>query len=265
MLKNAFKISLVFTIFVVVIFYVALSSSWFGLAEGVGGIFCEAAHQGLVIQPVNTYSNIGFILSGLVCAWILSYQKNNTSGFFFKHPFIPLFYCLITIMLGPCSAAMHATETRLGGLFDMNSMYLFGGFMFSFALVRYYNLNSVVFAVLYFGSVAVCNYAGLYKTIFGYNFYPGNAIFGFVCVTGMLFEGLNYKKNKPIIQFNYAIYCSLSFLVAFIVWHFGYDGHCFCNPNAWFQWHGVWHLLCALSTYFLFRYYISERIKSNES
>ncbi|HNC73117.1 MAG TPA: ceramidase domain-containing protein [Chitinophagales bacterium] len=259
MIKNAFKISIVFTVFILLLFYIAISTAWFGISTGVGGDFCEAARNGLIKQPANSYSNIGFLISGLACAWILSHKDIDKSGAFFKHPFIPLFYCLITILLGPCSMAMHATETALGGLFDMNSMYLFGSFMFAFALARYYKLHSFVFVILYFSSVFLCNYAGTFKTVFGYNFFPGSAAFGVVCVLGMLFEILNYKKNKPDIQFKYAIYCSLSFLVGFGVWQFGYDGHCFCNPNSLFQWHGVWHLLCALSTYFLFQFYISEK------
>lgn len=258
MLKNTFRITLVFTLFVLILFYVALASGWFGIPDGSGGNFCEATGSGLILQPVNSFSNIGFILSGISCAWMLSHSAINKSGFFFKHPFIPLFYCLVTVLLGPCSMAMHATETHAGGLLDMNSMYLFGSFMLAFGLARYYNLRSVVFISIYILSLVLCNIAGTYRSVFGLDFYPGSAAFGLVCCTGMLYEYLNFKKYRPVVQFKYAVFCSLSFLTAFFVWHFGWDGHCFCNPDSLFQWHGVWHLLCGLSTYFLFRYYISE-------
>ncbi|MEN9448932.1 MAG: hypothetical protein RJA25_2222 [Bacteroidota bacterium] len=260
MLKNTFRITVIFTVFVLIIFYIAIFSGWFGVSDGVGGNFCEAARVGFIKQPANSYSNIGFIISGLSCAWILSHSSINKTGFFFKHPFIPLFYCLITVLLGPCSMAMHATETPIGGLFDMNSMYLFGAFMFSFALARYYKLNSFVFVTIYLVSIVLCNIAGTYKTVFGFDFFPGSAAFGLVCCLGMLYEFLNYRKHRPVVQFKYAVYCSLSFLIAFYVWHFGWDGHCFCNPNSLFQWHGVWHLLCGLSTFFMFKYYISEEV-----
>ena len=261
MLKNTFQITLVFTLVVLLLFFTALTLGWFGIPDGSGGNFCEAAGNGLIKQPTNSFSNIGFIVSGIYCSWILSHHRSiNKTGFFFKHPFIPLFYCLITVLLGPCSMAMHATEAHTGGLFDMNSMYLFGSFMLSFALARYYNLSSFVFISIYFISLILCNIAGTYRTVFGFDFYAGSAAFGLVCCLGMLFEYLNLKKNRPVVQFKYAIFCSLSFLIAFFVWHFGWDGHCFCNPTSLFQWHGVWHLLCGLSTFFLFRYYISEEI-----
>ncbi len=258
MLKNALYLTLAFTVIVLAIFYFALQYGWFGVSDNVGGNFCEAAREGLVKQPINTYSNIGFITSGIACAWLLSHGNLNKTGYFFKHPFIPLFFCLLVVLLGPCSMAMHATEARLGGLFDMNSMYLFGSFMMAYALVRYYALPSVIFIIIFLLSLLLCNVAGTYKTTFGINFFPGNAAFGLVCTMGMLFEYLFYKKYKPIILFKYAIYCTLCFVAGFSVWQFGYDGSCFCHPYSWFQWHGVWHLLCSLSTFFLFKYYISE-------
>nr|HPN20215.1 hypothetical protein [Chitinophagales bacterium] len=90
MLKNTFSITLVFTGIVLVLFYFALSSGWFGSPQGVGGNFCEDPGNGLILQPANSFSNIGFILSGISCAWILSHRDVNQTGFFFKHPFIPL-------------------------------------------------------------------------------------------------------------------------------------------------------------------------------
>lgn len=260
--KNTFRFIAIFTIVILVLFYVSLVSHWFGISSGVGSNFCEASSAGLIIQPVNSFSNIGFVISGLYCAWYISNTTNIKNNVFFTTSFMAKFFCAVVVLLGPCSMAMHATETSLGGLFDMNSMYLFAGFMFSYALTRYYKLQNLTFALIYFSCVIFCNIAGRFHTVFGIDFYAGSAAFGLFCVLGMLFEYLNLKKNKIQIQFKYAIYCSLTFLIAFGVWHFGYDGHCFCNPNSLFQWHGVWHLMSALSTFFLFRYYISEDIES---
>ncbi|MBK6274407.1 MAG: ceramidase domain-containing protein [Saprospirales bacterium] len=261
--KNTFKITLVLTVIVLIVFYVALQFHWFGVANGTGAVFCEASRNTLFIQPVNSFSNIGFVLSGLYCAYLISNSTEIKNNFFYAHPFIAKFYCIITVLLGPCSMAMHATETSLGGLFDMNSMYLFAAFMFSYAITRFYKLSNLLFTFIYILIIVLCNIAGQYRTVFGVDFYAGSAAFGLVCVLGMLFELLNFKKNKIDIHFKYAVLCSVSFLLAFGVWHFGKNGHCFCNPTSWFQWHGVWHLLCGLSTYFLFRYYISEDLETN--
>lgn len=263
--KKILRITIPFTVVILTLFYFALITHWFGMPMNVGGNFCEAARDGLILQPVNSYSNIGFVISGLYCAWYLSHSgiiKNNP---FYRSTFIPVFFCVMTVALGPCSMAMHATETHLGGLFDMNSMYVFAAFMFTYAITRFYKLRAWMFLVLYVSCIVFCNIMGLYHTVFGVDFYPGNAAFGLICVLGMLFEFLNFKKNKPVIAFKYAVYCSAAFLIAFGVWHFGYDGNCFCNPNSWFQWHGVWHLLCSLSTFYLFKYYVSEEMEQADA
>ncbi len=256
--NNTFLLTALFAVFLLLLFFIALTCHWFGSAIGVGGNFCEAARNGLLVQPVNTISNIGFITAGLYCAKLITYSTETRNNIFYTTSFFPVFFCFLIVLLGPCSAAMHATETRIGGRLDMNSMYLFSGFMLAYSSSRLFKMKPVYFTLIFALSIIFCNIAGLYHTVFGLDFYPGNAAFGLTASLGMVFEFLNYKKNKPVIQFRYALYCSISFLVAFGLWHFGYDGHCFCHPYSWFQWHGVWHLLCALSAYFLFRYYISE-------
>ncbi len=256
--KYTFRITLIATIVVIVLFYIALISGWFGIINGNGSNFCEAAREGIIKQPSNSFSNIGFVISGLYCAWILSNTKVEKNNSFYTNTIIPKFYCIIVVLLGPCSMAMHATETSLGGLFDMNSMYLFAAFMFTYSVVRYYKLSSTIFIITYLMCLVICNIAGQITYELGIDFYLGSAVFGLFCVLGMLYEFLNFRNRRINIQFKYAVYCSLTFLLAFYVWHFGWDGHCYCHPNSWFQWHGVWHLLCSLSTFFMFKYYISE-------
>jgi hypothetical protein len=263
--KNTFSLTLILTVIILIVFYVALQFHWFGIANGTGAVFCEASRNTLIIQPVNSFSNIGFVLSGLYCAWLISYSSNIKNNAFYTNAFIPKFYCIITVLLGPCSMAMHATETSLGGLCDMNSMYLFAAFMFTYAITRFYKLSSLLFIIIYSCCMLLCNIAGQFTTVFGIDFYAGSAAFGLVCVLGMLFEFFNFKKYKIDIQFKYAVFCSISFLIAFGVWHFGKNGHCFCNPTSWFQWHGVWHLLCSLSTFYLFKYYVSEEMEQTDA
>jgi hypothetical protein len=73
--KNTFNVTLVLTLIVLIVFFFALQFHWFGVSNGTGAVFCETSTNGLIIQPVNSFSNIGFVLSGLYCAWLIS----NTS------------------------------------------------------------------------------------------------------------------------------------------------------------------------------------------
>ena len=49
-----------------------------------------------------------------------------------------------------------------------------------------------------------------------------------------------------------------SLAAAFAVWNTAKTGSPLCWPHSIYQGHGVWHLLCALSAWCLFRLYVSE-------
>ena len=46
---------------------------------------------------------------------------------------------------------------------------------------------------------------------------------------------------------------------AFAIWTTGKRGHAWCRPESLLQQHGLWHVLCAVSAYLLFRHYAAER------
>lgn len=38
------------------------------------------------------------------------------------------------------------------------------------------------------------------------------------------------------------------------------DGGPLCDPDSWFQGHGVWHFACAVAEWFVFLYLRSEKV-----
>ena len=46
-------------------------------------------------------------------------------------------YACVVVLLGPASAAMHATQSTLGGDLDLLSMFLVSGFALAYALMRF--------------------------------------------------------------------------------------------------------------------------------
>ena len=90
-----------------VLLALAVRFGWLGADVDRGADFCEAA-AGRVRQPVNTLSNLGFVVAGLAIArdaWRL--------------PVVGTAYACLVVLLGPASMAMHATESSLGGHLDM--------------------------------------------------------------------------------------------------------------------------------------------------
>lgn len=231
----------------------------FGITNGTGGDFCEASRTGkLILQPINSWSNIGFAIAGLYAAYQMDSKSIKNDNIFYNNNFFAKFICGLMVLLAPCSMAMHATETSLGGLFDMNSMYLIAGFMVGYSFVRYYNLPMPFFFIFFFICLAIGNTAPLLHKVIPIKFYLGNLAFGLMCFVGLLHEFLYHHKKIVHAKIKYAVWCGLTFIIAFIIWNFGKDGTCLCYPFSPFQLHGVWHILCALSVYLLFRYYISE-------
>src|SRR5689334_15068495 len=87
---------------------VAVAHGWLGPDVGRGDRFCEAARTAaLVLQPANTFSNAGFVLAGLAVAW----RAGAPSTTIVANPRLAAAYAVVVVLLGPASAAMHATQS----------------------------------------------------------------------------------------------------------------------------------------------------------
>jgi hypothetical protein len=239
----------------------AVIFAWLGPAAGVGGNFCEAAREGLIKQPSNTISNIAFAIFGILAAYQL--DKNKFSGninAITQSNFFPKFLCILMVLLSPGSMAMHATETYMGGYFDMLSMYLIAALMFSYGLERFFHLSIWQFVAIFAVTIVICH---IFHFRFNHIHFPlvgfsGNFIFGVFLVGAMIFEVLNHYMNKTDVEFKWALYAMLTFVVSFLIWLTGRNDHPWCHPYSYLQAHAIWHILDATALYFLFRFYTSE-------
>ena len=239
--------------------FIGIYLGWFGPETGVGGEFCEAARKGLIKQPANTFSNFGFVLAGILAAYQLSIGRftHNTNELTSTR-FFPIFLCSLMVLLGPGSMAMHATETECGGYFDMLSMYLIAAIMFSYAFKRFFHTSTLVYVMIFATVLSVCHifhYSSWEPPVVGF---AGSFIFGVFIVTAMLMEFAHQRKDHTQIEGRWAVASSVSFLVAFAIWQVGFDGHRWCRPDSLIQAHAIWHVLCGLAVYCLFRLYASE-------
>ena len=125
-------------------FYTALSASFiflfvffilssFGLiqsSEGAGLIgeasrWCERVSGGLFREPLNTLSNLGFMVVGLYMFWVICNDRQDSTNPFIGITPISLLYASVVIFLGPGSMLMHGTNTEWGGWADNLSMIMF--------------------------------------------------------------------------------------------------------------------------------------------
>ena len=113
--------------------FVFFTLSSFGLiqsSEGAGLIgeasrWCERVSGGLFREPLNTLSNLGFMVVGLYMFWIICNDRQNSTNPFIGITPISLLYASVVIFLGPGSMLMHGTNTVWGGWADNLSMIMF--------------------------------------------------------------------------------------------------------------------------------------------
>jgi len=134
--RNAPAIALLCCIAFAVIYAVVGSMGWGEPAAresaiGEIGRWCERVHPGLIREPVNTLSNLGFILSGLAIFWTLSRDKNSgkdqsrrTSRLIGLNP-LSITFGAAVVWLGPGSMLMHGTYTDWGASADNLSMVMY--------------------------------------------------------------------------------------------------------------------------------------------
>lgn len=231
----------------------AVARGWLGPDVGRGANFCEAARDGHVKQPANTFSNAGFVVAGLVVAWHAG--RPRPPGAVLSRALATTYACVV-VLLGPASAAMHATQSACGGHLDMLSMYLVAGFAAAYAWVRWARRGPVAFAVAYALCVLGCEVAGLWTGQIPVVHYAGNLAFGLLLVAALVLETVLWRRGKARRSIGFGLAAVGSMLTAFVVWLATNAG--WCDPYSWLQGHAVWHLGCALAAYFLFRFYASE-------
>lgn len=231
----------------------AVGSGWLGADVGRGGDFCEDARSGAVRQPANAFSNAGFVVAGLLIAWRAGLPA--ALGDVLTRPLATAYACVV-VLLGPASAAMHATQSALGGDLDLLSMYLIAAFAAGYALTRLLRRGQLFFAQVFLLLVAACQLVGLYPREIPVVRFAGNVAFGLLLVAAITLEVRLSRRGPTRTDLRWGAAALLVMVVAFAIWNASQHG--LCDPNSLLQGHAVWHLLGAVSAYLLFRLWASE-------
>jgi hypothetical protein len=253
-------------------FFILLALDWL---PGTGDDSCAAANEchcenrltgaRKVKQPVNTWSDLGFVAAGLLILLMVGAARLN--GVVPQNPmqsasFYSIAYGLIVIYLGPGSMFYHASIKKWGGWLDNMSMVLWTTFLLVYVIARgakfddQIGIVALIFLLVVAGSGAIIWFVeGSGKFIFG----------GMIAVWGVLeiiiliagaagspFLGLQRTEGGWLLG------AALSFGLAVFIWLRSNDGGPWCYPHSWAQGHAAWHLLSALSTFFIFLYLRSE-------
>ena len=242
----------------------AVAAGWLGPDVDRGGQFCEVS-GGPLAQPVNTLSNVGFVVAGLAVAVRAGRPGGLGRSTMSRRPSLAIAYACLVVLLGPGSMAMHATESAWGGHLDMLSMYLVTAFAVAYAAMRRWQRGLAFFAATFAGVVAACELAGTYNGSLPVVEFAGNLAFGAFLLVAVWLERAFAREQAVTLDGRWLAAAVGAFALAFAVWNTAKTGSALCFPHSPYQGHGVWHLLCALSAYCLFRLYVSERPATQRS
>lgn len=222
---------------------------WLGMPAGRGAEFCEATRAGLIKQPINAASNLGFTVAALAIA---TSAGRSTQG---ARTALTSF-AVVVALLGPGSGAMHATETAVGGHLDLLSMYLLASFATAYALVRSGRLTTRQGGWFFVALVVACEVIGAIPVALPVIMHPGNAAFAALLLTTVAIELGMIRREEA--EWRWGLASVGTLLLAFAVWNVAKDGSPWCSPYSIVQGHGIWHLFDALAAYFLARHYLAD-------
>ena len=207
--ENAFIITLVVSIAFMIIFYLLSAFQLIQSTESIAFIgeasrWCERVSAGAFREPVNTLSNLGFMLAGL----FILYKLTNETSFneFSGLNKITILYGVAVVYLGPGSMMMHGTNTEWGGWADNLSMvmYIILPWLYNCYKMSNWRINTllkVYFSVVIFYAVM--------RGLFGNGMGIGLDLFGVSIGLWVISEFL-YKFWTPSMRF-------LSGFVGFLV------------------------------------------------
>ena len=200
--NTPFYIALSITgLFTIVFFYLSsqglIQSQEEAFLIGEASRWCERVSDGWFREPVNTLSNFGFVIIGLIIFWIISNESTSENNLFFGVTGITLIYATAAVYLGPGSMLMHATNTEWGGWADNLSMvmYIVIPWLYNISLMAKWSIKK--FVITYFAIIVI--YAVL-RWLYGWGLGIGFNLFGTSIGLWFISEAL-YRFWSPAFRF----------------------------------------------------------------
>jgi len=257
--KNYLKLPLIiFALLCLALFFISrLNYSWTSWRPASCeaseiGCFCEKAGDGMVRQPVNTYSSLSFTLLGfiIISRARLDVKTGGLNNLISSRLIYGAVFGASLALTGLGSAFYHASLSFAGQTIDVLGMYFTVSFILVYrsrscclkdghAAVLYIAINTVLSCVLIFFPVA------------------RRYIFAFFSIAALLLELRFRREKRRNIKSKYLLFAFLIMLFSFCIWIL--DAlKILCSPESLFQGHGIWHAGGAVSVWFLYLYYRSE-------
>jgi len=231
---------------------------WPGTFAAAGSGFCEAFRDGIIKQPANTWSNLGFVVAGLWITVII--RRDIISHVHYRNLIgsslnLGVLYATLVVLLGPGSMAMHATGTTWGGTLDVLSMLLYIVFPVAYSLARLVGART---RVCFWCYLALGGGLGFFL-LTGTLRFSGSTLYTWLVPVIVIIEtALRFKRHPRNGDLRWLGLATGIFLLGLTIWRLSHTGEPLCQPTSLLQGHAIWHILCAVATASIFLYYRSE-------
>jgi hypothetical protein len=228
----------------------------------LGDCYCEAPRTGMAAQPANSWSNLGFVLIGLLVLADGARGRDLSSPARMEADRrYSRLYGAVAVFLGLGSFAFHGSLRAWGGYVDVQSMHAFLAFVLAYDLARTHRSTWGAFLWWFAGFLAV------FSVLIG--LLPpehGKTMFGVIVALTMLIEaGVSYPRLRPWAtgaveprRMPWFWAGLASFTAAFVIWNLSRTGAVWCEPDSFLQGHAAWHLLTAVSVGCFYLYFRGE-------
>lgn len=218
-----------------------------------------------IAQPVNTITNLWFIVVGLLIAYSSDtkrlpskdwWEKNN--NLMTQEKMYSVVYALNSCLLGVGSSFLHASFTTWGRQLDMIAMYLIGTFLVLYPLLRDGRLTRSQAIWTYCTTNLYLIYWAVFvatpdetRKLFTTFIVSSWAIEIFTVDSGWARQNQNPRK---IFFANLVVFC-----LATLQWKASESGGPLCYPESIFQGHSLWHFQSAMGIGAVYFYYLGEK------
>lgn len=245
---------------------------WSSWQQAVGNArnFCEMNREQLIVQPSNTWSNLGYIIVGLILIGIAKsdhkYEhRPHMNNLLSKFPGFTYLIGFSTLYMGLGSFLYHATLTYFFQKLDQTGMY------FLLTAFLAYLLFKLFPQIKFRGKLYVSNkFFIVCAVILQMAFYlflwrlPINILFPALTLSFFVANFILISRVKNSISTLSLLKASgITFLIAFTFWILDITNK-LCEPTSIFQGHAAWHLMNTSTIVLAYLYYRSETFLTKE-
>lgn len=234
-------------------------------AGGNATKFCEINRfDELIVQPSNTWSNIGFIIAALIILSIAKndhkyYERTKVNNLLARYPGFSYLTGFSLLYLGLGSFLYHASLTHFFQKIDQTGMYfiLVSAIAYNvfklFPKIRFKKqlFSSHKFIIASSIIVMLAFFFYLWKL-------PINVFFPLLVLSFFVTNFIVQRKINHSVPVKAFIKTSiLTLSISYTLWILDRTS-LLCSPTSPFQGHALWHILNSISVLFLYFYFRSE-------